>query len=189
MAEIDLKSLHGLSETLKRLIKAHDEGDVETQRSILTEFAKHEQATYQRKLRLLAELKTLKQEVRAARTPEDKISRLVTLYKFAADVRGIGKDRLDDQETYLTANSVVREVSAQFRALGTHGMATFESLLDDPSPNVRACAGFSLVAALPEKTIPILEAIEQSPGLSCASFTAHFALAKYRSEIGKSSTS
>jgi hypothetical protein len=189
MAEIDLKSLHGLNETLKQLLKAHDEGDIETQRSILTAFVKHEQTTYQRKVRLLAELKTLTQEARAARAPKDKISRLVTLYRFAADIRAIGKDELDDQETYLTANRVVQKVSAQFRALGAGGAAAFEGLLDDPSPNVRACAGFSLVAALPEKTIPILEAIERFPGLSCASFTAHFALAKYRSETRKSPAS
>lgn len=182
MPDFDIESLSGLHETLKQLIKAHDDGDLETERSILTAFVKREQAAYQRKLKLLAELKTLKQEARAAKEAQRKLARLVTLYKFAADLRAIGEDDLDDQETAKAANQVVHEVSTQLRTMIPEGAAALEALLDDASPNVRAYAGFSLIATLPAKVIPILEEIEHSAGVSSAWFIAHFALIKYRSE-------
>ncbi|HEY1799008.1 MAG TPA: hypothetical protein VGG57_23040 [Stellaceae bacterium] len=169
-----------LQGTITRLIKAHNEGDLETQRSILRGFVKHEQASYERKVQLLGESKTMKQEMRTVKGPRKRLAHLVALYKFAADVRAIGKDEIDDRETYLTANRMLQQIYPEFTAFGPEGAAAFESPLDDTSPNARACAGFNLIATLPEKAIPVLEEIKRSPGLTCAWLDADFALAKYR---------
>ncbi len=183
---INVDSLRALPEILQRFIEAHQKNDVEAQRDILRQLIERERVGYQRKLRLLAKLKTLVQEARAAKEGDECVRRLVTAFKFAADLRAIGYDELDDQETGATANQAAYDTFKELEAMGP-GDPVFIALLDDPSLAVRASAGALLLDRMPERAIPVIEDIQRTARGTDASINAGFSLAMYRAEMTRRS--
>jgi hypothetical protein len=123
---------------------------------------KREQNAYEYKLKLLAELKTLLQETKAARGTKQRIARLITAFKFAAELRAIGCGDLDDQETGVKAQDAIFDLYDQLKAIAPEGMAALVELLDDPSVPVRASVSVLLLRQMPERAIPIIEEIERT---------------------------
>lgn len=184
---IDISSLQGMHETIQRLIKAQEEKDFKTQRDILTQLIKYEQDDYQRKLRLLTELKTLTQEADAAKDTEERIRRLIAVFRFSADLREIGYDDLDDKETGDRATDTAIEVCRELKAAVPDGLAALVDLLNDDSINVRSFAAVQLLREVPERAIPVIEEVQRVAPGSDASFSAGFALRRYRSAMERKS--
>lgn len=179
---INVESLAALQEVLQRFIQAHQRNDVETQRYILQQLIQREKDSYQRKLRLLAELKTLIQEARAGKDAGDRIARLIAAFKFAAELRAVGYQELDDKETGDTAQKAKFDLYNQLKSI-PEGRAELIKLLDDPNVNVRSSVAVLLLRQMPGRAIPVIEEIERTARGTDASFSAGFALRRYRSEI------
>lgn len=179
---IDYASSEEVQAALEQFIKAHESGDVATQRHILREFIEREQIDYQRKLELLAELKTLKQEVRAAQGAAERITRLIALFRFAAELKTIGFFDLCDQETDEAAVRAVHDTAQELKAIGPAGLAALVELLGDPSINVRGSASVMLLRDMPQRAIPVIEEIEREAPGSDADLRSSFALDMYRFE-------
>jgi HEAT repeat protein len=180
---IKVDSLEELQEIAQRFIKAHEHNDIETQHEILRQLIENEQEAYQRKLRLLAELKTLMQEARAVKGTPEHIPRLVSALRFCCDLRAIGYEELADQETGDKAQEATFKLYDQLNATGPEGHAALVKLLDDPSRDVRSSVAVLLLRELPERAIPVIEEIERTAPASDASISAGFALSSYRWEL------
>ena len=180
---INVGALEALQGVLQRFIKAHQDNDVETQHDILRQLIEREQAAYQRKLKLLAELKTLMQEARAEKGTQNRVISLIEAFKFAANLRAIGYDELDDRETATKATRAAQDAFNQLEAIVPQNSIELLDLLSDPSPAVRATAGAHLLRTAPERAVPVLEDIDQN-GSGNPSFSAWFSLARYRAEMG-----
>src|SRR5215470_8266112 len=113
----EYSSLQATHAALEQLLKAHEEGDDATVRHILWEFIEREQIDYQRKLKYMAEMKTLKQEVRAARGTAERVTRLVALFRFAAPLMQIGFYDLCDKETEETAVRTTHDTAEALKAI------------------------------------------------------------------------
>lgn len=182
-AAIDVELLQALHDTLQRFIVAHEKSDADTQRDILRQLVEREQAAYQRKIEALGELKTLMREVRAARGVDNCVASLITAFKFAAELRAIAQDELDDRETAETATSAAHQLFEQLEAIVPENSAILLDLLTDPSPAVQASAGAHLLHTVPEQAIPVLEALDRHASGS-PSLSAWFALARHKAENG-----
>jgi hypothetical protein len=175
-------SLKKTQAVLEQFLKAHEEGDVATQHHILMEFIEREQIDYQRKLKYLAELKTLKQEVRAARGTIDRVARLIALFRFAAPLMQIGFYDLCDKETEETAVRSTHDAGTELKAIGPEGMAALVELLRDPSIDVRGSACSLLLEDMPQRVIPVIEEIEREAPGSDANMRTQFSLLYYQTE-------
>jgi hypothetical protein len=184
---IGIESLEDLHEIAQQFIQAHKDNDIEAQQGILRQLIENEQQVYQRKLRLLAELKTLKQEARAATSTSERVGRLVQAFKFSCNLRGIGYEELDDQETGHEAQRATFELYDQLKAVGPDGQSALVRLLDDPSRDVRASLAVLLLRQMPERAIPVIEEIRRTAPGSDASISAGFALNQYRWDNGQQS--
>jgi len=162
----NVESLEELQQIAQRFIEAHKDNDVETQRSILRQLAEDEQSIYEEKQRLLAELKTLRQEARIGGSPEERVARLIALFKFSANLKADGHDELDDEETTDTATQVTYDAFEELKSIGPEGLNAVVSLLDDPNPNIRCSAGIMLLPDMPERAVPVLEKLRDEPGAS-----------------------
>jgi len=183
---LKIESLEALREIAQRFIKAHEDNDLETQRDILCGLIENEQEAYQRKLKLLAELKTLMQEARATKDIAERISRLVEAFRFSCDLRAIGYEELADQETGDKAQAGTFKLYDQLKAAGPEGHAALVKLLDDPSRDVRSSVAVLLLRQMPERAIPVIEEIERTERGSDASISAGFALRCYQRELEQS---
>jgi HEAT repeat protein len=179
---MNIESLEALHEIAQRFIKAHEDNDEQTQRDILRQLIEDEQEIYQRKLKLLAELKTLMQETRAVKEPKRRIARLIEAFRFSCDLRATGYEELADQETGDQAQKATFELYDQLKAMGPQGEDAVAGLLDDPSQNVRSSVAVLLLRQMPERAIPVIEEIQRTAAGSDASISAGFALDSYRSE-------
>lgn len=180
---LKIESLDALREIAQRFLKAHEDNDLETQRDILRGLIENEQEAYQRKLMLLAELKTLMQEARATKDIDQRISRLAEAFRFSCDLRAIGYEELADQETGDKAQAATFKLYDQLKAAGPEGHAALIKLLDDPSRDVRSSVAVLLLRQIPERAIPVIEEIERTAPGTDASISAGFALSCYRWEL------
>ena len=180
---LSVESLRTLQEVLQRFITAHEQNDAKTQHDILRQLIEREQAAYQRKIQLLAELKTLMQETRAVKGTQSRVISLIEAFKFAANLRAIGYDELDDRETATKATRAAQDAFNRLEAIVPKNSIELLDLLSDPSPAVRATAGAHLLRTAPERAVPVLEDIDQN-GSGNPSFSAWFSLARYRAEMG-----
>ena len=78
-APIKIESLEALREMAQRFMATHQENDVATQREILRELIEDEQDCYQRKLRLLAELKTFMQAARLIMIRSEHLLKIISI--------------------------------------------------------------------------------------------------------------
>ena len=179
---INVESLKALQGVLQRFIQAHENNDVETQKDILRQLLEREQVAYQRKLKLLAELKTLMQEARTGRHTRERVARLIAAFRFAAELRVIGYRELDDKETGDTAQKAKFDLYDQIKGI-PQGRSEFVKLLEDTDLNVRSSAAVLLLRQMPERAVPIIEEIQRTARGTDASFTAGFALRQYKSEM------
>jgi hypothetical protein len=179
---INVGSLEALQGVLQRFIKAHQGNDIETQRDILQRLVEREQTAYQRKLKLLAELKTVIQETRAAQGTEERVTRLIAAFRFSCDLRAIGYEQLDDKETGDTAQDATSDLYHQLKAIIPEGPTALIDLLDDPSPNVRSSAAALLLDTIPDRATQVIEELQQTACGTDASISARFALRMYRAE-------
>jgi len=184
---ISVESLETLQGVLQRFIKAYQDNDVETQRNILRQLVEREQASYQRKLKLLAELKTIIHETRAARGIEERVMRLIAAFKFSCDLRAIGYEQLDDKETGDAAQGATSDLYDQLKAIIPEGPAAVIDLLDDPSPNVRSSAAALLLDTIPERATQVIEELQRTARGTDASISARFALRMFRAEAERRS--
>ncbi len=182
---VKLESLEDLRELAQQFMAAHKSNDLDTQRQILGLIISDEQDCYQRKLKLLAELKTLGQEVRAARGEAERIARLVALFKFSAELRGIGYDELDDQETGKEATRAIFDATQQLKSIVPSGLAALTELLTDPSVCVRCYAAIHLLKVIPDKAISVLNEVEEVGRGTMAAVSAGFALRGYQREMAR----
>ena len=185
--KLNIESLEAFHALVQRYLKADQENDTATQLDILRALIRSEQEDYQRKLRLLAELNTLMNETRAARGTADRVSKLITAFKFAADLRAIGYDELADQETGEKATDAVHNIFSKLKRIDPEGTAALVKLFDDPSPSVRSFAAVLLLHEMPERAIPVIEGVERTAPASNASIAAGFALSHYRRELKRKS--
>jgi hypothetical protein len=177
----NVDSLEELQQIAQRFIAAHKDNDVETQRSILRQLVEDEQSIYEEKQRLLAELKTLRQEARIAGRPEERTARLITLFKFAADLKAVGHDELADEETTEAGEQVTKDTFQELKSIGPQGLNAVVNLLDDPNPNIRCSAGLLLMPEMPERAVPVLEELRDQHDASDAAIRALVALPSRRS--------
>jgi hypothetical protein len=130
---LNVETLEALQEVAQRFIKAHKDNDVETQRNILRQLVEDEQSIYQEKQRLLAELKTLGQEARIGGRPEERVARLIALFKFSANLKAVGQDELADEETTETAMQVTRDAFQELKSIGSEGLNPWSTCSTTPT--------------------------------------------------------
>ena len=184
---INVESLAASHEVLQRLAKAQEENDTATLQDILGQLIQREQDGYQRKQKLLAELNALRAATRAETDTAEHISRLIAAFKFAADLRAIGYDELDDRETGTEATWAAVAFRDELRTIVPAGVAALAELLIDPSVNIRSSAAIALLREMPERAIPVLEEVRQTARGSTTAVNAGLSLGNYRDEIaGKS---
>jgi hypothetical protein len=186
-APIKIESLEALREMAQRFMATHQENDVATQREILRELIEDEQDCYQRKLRLLAELKTFMQAARTADGTQERVGRLIEAFRFSCNLRAIGYEELADQDTGNKAQEATFSLYDQLKAIIPDGATALVKLLEDPSPNVRSSIAVLLLREMPERAIPVIEEIERTSPASDASISAGFALSRYRSKMERQS--
>jgi HEAT repeat protein len=183
-----IESLEALQELAQRFIKAHEDNDIEIQRKILHGLIENEQEAYQRKLKLLGELKLLMQQAGRAKDVAGRILRLVDAFRFSCDLRAIGCEELADQETGDKAQAATFKLYDELKGIGPEGHTALVKLLDDPSRNVRSSVAVLLLRQIPERAVPVIEEIERTAPASDASISAGFALRCYWRELKKPET-
>lgn len=174
-----LESLEDLHELAQRFLAANRDNDTETRREILHLIIENEQEAYRRKIQLLAELKTLKKEVRGAKSEADRVARLIALFKFSADLRAIGYDELADKETGDKATVTSFDTAQQLQAIGVAGIAALTELLTDPSIYVRCSAAIHLLRVIPEQAVPVLKSVREEGRGTGAAVSAGLALSNF----------
>ena len=184
---INIESLEGLREIIQRFLKAHEDNDVETQRDILREFIKNAQDGHERKHELLGRLNGVMQQVDAVTSVEERISCLAVAFRFAADLRSIGYEELDDQETGDKATDAAIEAAQKLKAIYPEGSEALVGLLNDPNVSIRGFAAVQLLDEMPKQAIPVIEEIQRTARGTDAALAAGFALSMYRSEIERKS--
>jgi hypothetical protein len=117
------------------------------------------------------------QEVRAAKGSDDRIKRLLGAFRFAAQLKAIGSDELNDRETADNAVEVMRRVARELDEIPPGRRQHLATLLDDPGLAVRAAAAASLLPLIPEQAIPVLEDVHERARGTGPGFTAFWALA------------
>jgi hypothetical protein len=182
---LKLESFEDLHELAQRFTAARQNNDVDTQREILRLIISDEQECYQRKLKFLAELKTLGQEVRAAKGEAELIARLIELFRFSARLRGISYDELDDQETGKKATQATFDAAQQLKSIVPAGLVALTELLADPSVCVRCAAAIHVLKVIPDKAIPVLNEVEEAGRGTIAAVSAGFALRGYQREMAR----
>ena len=179
---IKFDTLGELRALIQRYLEAHDNNDVETQRAVLGALIEDEREAYKRKLELLAKLKILMERTRTAGQTRQRVSHLIEAFKFAANLRSIGYDELDDKETGDKATDAGIETAKALKAINPKGLSALVGLLDDLSVSVRGFAAVQLLDDIPERAIPVIQEVEETARGSAAGFAAHFGLLQYRSE-------
>ena len=178
-----LDTLEDLHNLVQRFQAAEKDNDVETQQEIMKLLIRNEQEAYQRKLRLLAELKTLKQEARASEDETRRVKRLIALFKFCAELRRIGHDELADRETGDKATGAALKASEALKSIGPTGTSALAELLDDASVSVRCSAAIHLLRLFPDKAVPVLMKIEKEAIGTSVAVSAGFALSYHKWDL------
>jgi hypothetical protein len=173
----------GIIEAQERLLAdmaaAVENKDLSAQRTIIRQLAELESKLKRIEASYRIGLQSVMLAVGDARTPQERLEKLLAAFGVIAWIRSSAQDDLVDDSLSDEADAQMRLVIGGLDETQPNGRKALIGYLGSHNPDQRACAAVALLDLMPDRVLPVLRDLaENEPGTN-AGATALDALSKW----------